>query len=712
VVKKAGGDVAAGTPATGAQATAAAQSIASNPAIDVGRAKLAEMTKTAVFLASVLGEDIPAATKRLTEAMQDPTKAALALASAADPLKAMSAQTLDLIISLDRSGEHARAAALVYQVMNDAAKVAESQQTQLAKAFEHLSSAMHSSGEEGKSWALSFGDAMVAVVAGLVNAVADLIDKLNGVPDAVKRARDSTTAGPTGKSNTWTDFWTNFAAGLQGGGNFYIPNQPSNAPLGPMPGANNPAAIQTMAEVNKSYIQSADGFAKASADLQKVILGYVERESQFQQFNLQTGKPIESTSGARGLFQIMPGTAGGRDITSATGNINTGLDLFNKYASKYKGKGVGAVSDVVLVDMAMVMGEGFTDQFLAGTKTLTDLSTSKRSDIQHDTGFNISSYLRSNPATLPLNAQQQNQADAVQGVVAFSNMDAQGKKIAELNDQYRLLNATIGQTQAAIAAQGGIATAKQADDLVRYSAAIAQNREEYEKARNTLKAATDAYHDQAAAAGILGAAEQKAAEIRIAANRANQNQPLSASSQAQVAQETAAAMEVLAAQFDQQGKKMDQSTKQTLDNADAILKGTAAVTETTAAHKAFLDVQDHFLQSDPQFQSALTKRTQQYLEQADAAKRAAVNQELVNNANTVDLLNAEITTLGQNADERELLIQHIKDEQDIRIKYGDTLASTQAKLLAERDQIAKLNQSYRDQQNTLNYLSQQFSFAI
>ena len=124
----------------------------------------------------------------------------------------------------------------------------------------------------------------------------------------------------------------------------------------------------------------------------------MQRESNFQQINPQTGLPVTSTSGAQGLFQIMPGTARGRDITSATGNINTGLDLFNQYSAKYKGKGVGGVSDLVLIDMAMVMGEGFTDQFLAGSKTLADLSTSKRADIAHDTGFNVTAFLRIEPA--------------------------------------------------------------------------------------------------------------------------------------------------------------------------------------------------------------------------------------------------------------------------------------------------------------------------
>jgi hypothetical protein len=106
----------------------------------------------------------------------------------------------------------------------------------------------------------------------------------------------------------------------------------------------------------------------------------VAQESGGNQYD-KLGNVLTSSAGARGIFQLMPGTAAGLGVNAdiQSENIKGGLDYIAQLWAKYGG-------DPQLVAMAYNWGPGNVDKLLSGIKTTANIPAETQNYLQAVTG--------------------------------------------------------------------------------------------------------------------------------------------------------------------------------------------------------------------------------------------------------------------------------------------------------------------------------------
>ena len=126
-------------------------------------------------LALGLGEDIPAATKRFTDALELPSKGAEALIGR---LKGIDGALVDNLKRMEASGDYAGAFTKLMEAERAALDKVQSATTDLQKAHERLAKAFTVAGEGGKSFMEQLGDPVVRTLATIERAIAAVVEKL------------------------------------------------------------------------------------------------------------------------------------------------------------------------------------------------------------------------------------------------------------------------------------------------------------------------------------------------------------------------------------------------------------------------------------------------------------------------------------------------------------------------------------------------------
>lgn len=278
----------------------------------VGGSDLSGLASEARDLAAVLGSSVPEAAQKMTEAWQDPTKAAQNFAQ--EGLLGVNQALVMQVQDLQANGDRLGAWQLLMKKAGDAARGAADQgMTPLQQSLHALDQAFNGSLNGAKSFSKWIGD---DINAGLASTV----DELTAIVSLVNRVRGLGGSGATGSSGHSSTS--------------SLPDQ--IASIGHTIGAN--SDVIALAQ-HIQPVESASGQYDAA------------------------GRLVTSSAGAVGAMQVMASNANGNDLTTTTGNITAAEQLLIHLYQKYDG-------NQTLVAMAYNWGEGNVDAYLQGAKSV------------------------------------------------------------------------------------------------------------------------------------------------------------------------------------------------------------------------------------------------------------------------------------------------------------------------------------------------------
>lgn len=130
--------------------------------------------KDILALSNILGETVPQATKRFTDALELPSKGAADLIGR---VKGIDEALVDQLKSMEASGKYTEAFALLLQKERDAAQGALKPLSDLDAAHRRLSEAFTSAGQNNKSFMETMGEPFVRALKTIENALASVIEK-------------------------------------------------------------------------------------------------------------------------------------------------------------------------------------------------------------------------------------------------------------------------------------------------------------------------------------------------------------------------------------------------------------------------------------------------------------------------------------------------------------------------------------------------------
>jgi len=277
------------------------------------------LAMTARNLATVLGKDVPDAAKDMAAAFDDPAKAAEDFAQKG--LLGVHEGLVQHIRDLQNSGDRMGAWSLLMgQVSKATANAADQGVTPLHRALHDMSTSLHEGLTPLGQFVDGIGNGIMAGALKGVQGIQYLLDK-------AKEVRD------------WE--W---------------------AQLDKIPAVHNylqqrEVAASDVAGVGKTIDKVGAGLG-ASSDVLALAHRIQPIESATGQYDA-SGKVVQSSAGALGAMQIMPGSANGNDLRTTTGNVTAGVQLLMRLYTKYDG-------NQALVAMAYNWGEGNVDQYLSG----------------------------------------------------------------------------------------------------------------------------------------------------------------------------------------------------------------------------------------------------------------------------------------------------------------------------------------------------------
>jgi len=358
--EKAARAVAASSGFGTGDARAAATSFAAQPAFQGSQAQLQNLVRTAGDLSVALGVTLPAAAEELARAISHPAEVADQLAKQFGGT--IPQATVDMIKSLAAGGDNARAFAEIMGIVQGKTKgAAEASKTELQKALEDLGAAFVRTDGQGQSFVQTLGTGIANAAATAVSALATVVRGIEGMWEA---------ATNTGKGGV-------------------IP--------GASTGSVNPVVItpdnRLPQDVSNEIYRIAEqrnfaGNASVSALQADFATRLTYQESRGQQF-AKGGGVLTSPAGALGTMQVMPGNAGGNDLTTQSGNITAGLKVINDLWAKYDG-------NPGLVAMAYNWGPARVDALLEGIKTTGQVGSIPEETekfVQNITGSGYRSFL-------------------------------------------------------------------------------------------------------------------------------------------------------------------------------------------------------------------------------------------------------------------------------------------------------------------------------
>jgi trimeric autotransporter adhesin len=130
--------------------------------------------KDILALSNILGETVPQATKRFTEALELPSKGAADLIG---KVKGIDEALVDQLKSMEASGKYGEAFNLLLQKERDAAQGALKPLSDLDAAHRRLSEAFTAAGQNNKSFLEQMGEPFVRALKTIENAIAAVVEK-------------------------------------------------------------------------------------------------------------------------------------------------------------------------------------------------------------------------------------------------------------------------------------------------------------------------------------------------------------------------------------------------------------------------------------------------------------------------------------------------------------------------------------------------------
>jgi hypothetical protein len=676
--------IANSTSLTTEQALTMNKAFAALPTVAVSQ--LDTLDRTVLGLSKSMGTDLVQATTLVTTALKDPFKAAMDLVTAGQV--AMTSTTLLTVKQMVDYGDKAGAVKLVLDTMGAAAKTAADQQTPLQLAMTKLSAAFHTSGADGKSWADALGAAMTNLAAGFISDTANLLNNLRTFRDFLDDLHNKAWSGPKAPAvPILDDFGRPIPSNL-------LPTP--TTPTGPISPAD-PTQLQN--QIN------------AAATASNVSAALISALQHFENIvpNAQ-GNWANSPTGPVGAMQIAPKTFAGMlaqptqfpitasitnpSLTDQGTNVQVGTELMAHLLTKYNG-------DVNLAVLAWHDGETVVDNFLKGIGQPSAAAVTESANVIARSGVTsvpTSPNVTGGGSTVGTAAT----TDVASVAATTAALDAQQTKIADLTKGLTQLESARSD---AIRAGDPTLEQKITDQITAQQIAI-------KIAIDPTRTQTLALTDQAKAAGIVGDADRQLATVQLAIARQRAENPLNPESDEAAAAQIAATTANLAAGYTRQAAAQDA----VIANSDALAakyaNGGRAAAELQARQDAVNTAMKFFSTSSPEFGQAVDDQTQRNLNLASATEKVTAAKESANNASSSVVLQTEISTLGQDGDARNALIQHIKDEIAVRQQYLTLSDAGIEKIVSERDNLAQLSRTYQSQQDNLSALSGSFTSAF
>ena len=295
---------------SGSDATATVKVFDAAPTIDgTNSTEIAALTAEAHALSIELGTNVPAGAAAMTAAMADPEKAAQDFATKG--LLGVHEQLALNVKAMQDSGDAAGAYTLLNNQLQAAtAGAVDKGLTPFGQALRDLHQAFAGPLDDAKSFGKSIGD---YVVEGATIA----IERITAVVNALKQL-----------PGNWN------------GNDLSV--QPATSAATPLK--------DVIAQVGQSI--------NAQQDVVSLAQRLQPLESSTGQFD-KNGAVVQSSAGALGAMQVMPGNANGNDLSTTIGNVTAAEQLLIDYFKKYNG-------NQILVSMAYNWGPGNVDKYLAG----------------------------------------------------------------------------------------------------------------------------------------------------------------------------------------------------------------------------------------------------------------------------------------------------------------------------------------------------------
>lgn len=696
-VKQASRNIAASTPASSTDAATAAQTLASSPRVDASTQSLTNLGIVAQGLSQVLGKSIQDTATLIADAASDPAKVAVGLASAGKLLTDLDAVTLTSIIHMQQMGDTSGATAKIMAVFGAAAQRAKDDQTPLTKALQDLSAQFNATSGSGKSFAQNLGEVFTGIGVYIVDFVKKAVKQFQDLREEIAKLR----------SSTQTPQSTDGSGQLFGG---RLANRLDQA-FGVGTGTDSMAPAGSVQSSNQIAVFN-EASAKLSAAAADFTMKYVQYESGFNQTDPKTGGTLRNPgSSASGLFQLTDATASDLHVNSgeASGNIAGGVSLIGKYWTKYQG-------DAAKVALAMAWGMTATDEFLAGVRTLEQVPQSKIAEVKALTGVDVSSINRQ-IQTVTVSAQgpggASTAADATNaraGALAAQSYDQQAAKLGELNKQLVDFTATRNAAaKAEDAADDPTAFATAAQQVDHYNKLIAQTAVDINAIIHPTEAATKATQDQGRVAQLVYDADRKQAEVLLSIARQREQNPLNPISDADAAAQISAELSVLSGTYKAQVDLVKISTAEQNKLAAAWSGGAAAAAEVVIQEKAHTAAVNAFGSASPLAAAAAADYAAKLKENAKALNDVKLAQDTYNNSLQIQYVQAEISSLGQDDQARQVMLAHLQAENSLRQQGIDVTSKQAQEYLNSVDTLSALNQAYQQQQSALQGLANMFS---
>jgi hypothetical protein len=705
-VRAAGSEVAKSTPASTADATSAAQTFASAPLIDKSQQSLAKLTTTAQYLSAVLGKSLQDTANLMVEASADPTKVAVGLDTATKSLVGLDSVTLANIAHLQQLGDVTDANAKLMEVFGAAADRAEKELTPLQKAVIDLDAALSPAAQaHQKTFFESLGKAIDDMAAAAVEAIARTINALRDLQKWIDDHQNNPSAGSQGNAINSSAYQGDsiidrFVAWVTG-------RAATNA-------------AQTGQDVIDTQIQ------KLQAKYPSLFQGAPSGTSVLTDHT----PGVAADSIGHGVMQIVPGTAAARGLPggfidqNAGQNIIAALNYMNSlfqqgrdaqgitqaYGGFSAGNTAGLTAKMGKLNAADIGklptdvsgGIAFIAQLYGWPDWLTKLALQTASVESGGTQF---AARVSTPAKVDFptgTPESIAAANAGASAMAGNLSDAQAAQLAKLITLQK--EYTEARSQAVIHNDNA--------QVEQYNKLLEQNAVDINNVIHPTEQATKALQDQNTVASILYEADKQRAAGELAIARQRAQNPLHPISDDDAAKQIAAQLGALSAAYDLWVKKTQEATLEQTKLTVAWSGGAKAASDAAIQQQAYNIVAEKFGKAAADAGVGVAATAAIIRDNTKATEEAKAVQDSLATAQQIEITKVQTDTLLENGDARALLVQHMKDQNELASKSPQLLDQERAAMLAQKDVAAQLTQNLQNQQQTVNYLSQQFSSAF
>ena len=700
-VNAAAKNVAASSTISRPDARAAGATIAGTFNFEGTQKDIESLIKLSGDLAVVWGTTVPDAAKFLSKAMEDPAKAAQELAEKHFP--GMNAALVRNIERMQDSGHAADAYAQVLRVLEGVNGAAVDSMTP-------LQAALHRLGEEFSSTKNAADSAVAPVQGGLsriatntLNAVSNAIDALKG-PDRPVNSMPMTPFqmyGGTQAQVQGPDFGPDsFGAG--GGG-----ADPGNRNLLAQQAAEAAKAVddfnRVMQRANATVkdspfgkLQDATDTAKALSDALATLGDRTDDNAakfdtlttalQITQKSLEEAEKAVALYGETATDKAVKATEaqaqGQRDIAAAYADGTDAVIQATAYAKAYE----AALSEGLIPGT-----DKFTDAVIRLTVANVDNARAVGAVKAAEDSRNIDDQIELIKAETEaiLNNTAANRAN-VQSIKDKQAVDKLGEAGASPDLQAHALAQRISLDAATADKQLATSAASLADKYK--PAEVAQLNEKIGEFAAKLRELGPRTEENAATVDKYSNAI-KGAEAEI--TRLNKTH------------------EVHRAELDKQQDKVLAQIDATDKLTKAYGEGGEAVTLVTAQLQAQEKaISDNLKPGTDKYRAAVALLTDEFLRLGQSQANLKAVQESNDINQQIKLVQAETGALLENGDARTLMLQHMKDEYDVRKNNLGLSKPAQDALIAQKDALAQLTLEMNNQKQTVSYLSQQFSSAF